>query len=156
MASLAARYYYHTNPHKLIPQIQLTMARYNNAENIDAYINEFPDEAKLRLEQMRAIIRKAAPSANEVISYGMPAYKVNGVLVYFAGYKQHIGFYPTGSGIAAFKQDITRYKNSKGAVQFPLDKPLPVTLITKMVKFRLKEDAEKARLKAAAKALKKK
>lgn len=116
--------------------------------NTDAYIAAFPEDVQALLRQMRNIIRKAAPNAQEVISYGMPAYKCNGVLVYFAGYKGHIGFYPTGSGIAAFQKEIAKYKNSKGAVQFPLDKPLPVGLITKMVKFRLKQDAEQAKLKA--------
>lgn len=127
------------------------MAPYTKADNTDEYIAMFPDGVQEKLQQMRGIIRKAAPNAEEVISYGMPAYKVHSVLVYFAGYKAHIGFYPTGSGIAAFQKEITRYKNSKGAVQFPLDKPLPVNLITKMVKFRLAEDAEMAKLKAAAK-----
>lgn len=127
------------------------MAPYTKADNTDEYIAMFPDEVREKLQQMRGIIRKAAPNAEEVISYGMPAYKVNSVLVYFAGYKAHIGFYPTGSGIAAFQKEIARYKNSKGAVQFPLDKPLPVGLINKMVKFRLAEDAEMAKLKAAAK-----
>ena len=127
------------------------MAPYTKAENTDAYIAMFPDEVQEKMQQMRSIISKAAPKATEVISYGMPAYKVNSVLVYFAGYKAHIGFYPTGSGIAAFQNEIARYKNSKGAVQFPLDKPLPVGLINKMVKFRLAEDAEMAKVKAAAK-----
>ncbi len=127
------------------------MTPYTKADNTDAYIAMFPGEVQEKLQQMRGIIRKAAPIATEVISYGMPAYKVNSVLVYFAGYKAHIGFYPTGSGIAAFQNEIAKYKNSKGAVQFPLDKPLPVGLITKMVKFRLSEDADMAKLKAAKK-----
>jgi uncharacterized protein YdhG (YjbR/CyaY superfamily) len=127
------------------------MAPYTKAENTDAYIAMFPEEIQEKLQQMRGIICKAAPTATEVISYGMPAYKVNSVLVYFAGYNAHIGFYPAGSGIAAFQNEIAKYKNSKGAVQFPLDKPLPIGLITKMVKFRLSEDAEMAKLKAAKK-----
>ncbi len=119
-------------------------------KDIDSYIAAQPAEIQEQLLQMREIIRKAAPKATEVISYAMPAYKQNGVLVYFAGYKQHIGFYPTGSGIKAFADEIASYKNSKGAVQFPLDKPLPKGLISRMVKFRVKEDAEKAKLKKKA------
>lgn len=126
------------------------MTPYTKAENTDTYIAMFPENVQELLRQMRSIIHKAAPGAEEVISYGMPAFKVNGVLAYFAGYKGHIGFYPTGSGIAAFQKEIAGYKNSKGAVQFPLNKPLPAALITKMVKFRLKQDAEKAKLKKAA------
>ncbi|HVD98423.1 MAG TPA: DUF1801 domain-containing protein [Cytophagaceae bacterium] len=120
-------------------------------KNIDDYIATFPEDTRALLERMRVIIRKAAPKAEEVISYNMPAFRQYGVLVYFAGYKNHIGFYPTGSGIMAFKEEIANYKNSKGAVQFPLDKPLPVGLITKMVKYRVQEDKEKASLKAKMK-----
>jgi uncharacterized protein YdhG (YjbR/CyaY superfamily) len=120
-------------------------------KNIDDYIATFPEDTRALLERMRVIIRKAAPKAEEVISYNMPAFRQYGVLVYFAGYKNHIGFYPTGSGIMAFKEEIANYKNSKGAVQFPLDKPLPVGLITKMVKYRVQEDKEKASLKAKKK-----
>lgn len=115
---------------------------------IDQYISTFPIETQILMEKLREIIKKAAPKAEEVISYKMPAFKQNGVLVYFAGYKNHIGFYPTGSGIRAFQKEIADFKNSKGAVQFPLDKSLPVGLITKMVKFRVKEDLEKAKAKA--------
>jgi len=117
------------------------------ATNIDQYIDTFPKDIQLILEEMRAIIHKAAPKAEEVISYKMPAIKQNSVLVYFAGYKNHIGFYPTGSGIEAFQKEISKYKNSKGAVQFPIDKKLPAALITKMVKFRVKQDAERAKTK---------
>ena len=117
------------------------------ANTIDQYIDTFPKETQLILEQMRAIIRKAAPKAEEVISYKMPAFKQGEVLVYFAGYKKHIGFYPTGSGIAAFKKEISAYKNSKGAVQFSLDDKLPAALISKMVKFRIKDAAERTKAK---------
>ena len=111
---------------------------------IDLYISTFPKEVQIRLEEIRTIIRKAAPKAEEVISYGMPAYKIHAVLVYFAGYKNHIGFYPTGEGIKAFEDQLEKFKWSKGAVQFPLDQKLPVKLITAMVKYRIKSDAEKA------------
>lgn len=120
-------------------------------KDTDSYIASFPDEIREKLEQMRSIIRKAAPDAEEVISYAMPAYKQNGMLVYFAGYKSHIGFYPTASGIREFGKEFTKYKSSKGAVQFPLDKPLPVGLITRIVKFRVKENKEKAARKVTAK-----
>lgn len=118
---------------------------------VNDYIAAQPAELQPLLEQVRATIRKAAPDAEEVISYGMPAYKQHQVLVYFAGYKKHIGFYPTGSGIEAFKDKFTDYKWSKGAVQFPLDAPLPLALITKMVKFRMKDDAQRMKEKMAAK-----
>jgi uncharacterized protein YdhG (YjbR/CyaY superfamily) len=112
----------------------------------------FPIQTQKLLQKLRLTIHKIAPKAEEVISYGMPAFKINGsVLVYFAGYKAHIGFYPTGTGIAAFKKEIAAYKNSKGAVQFPLDKPLPLELIKKMVKFKLQENTEKAELKKVKK-----
>ncbi|HSY61728.1 MAG TPA: DUF1801 domain-containing protein [Cytophaga sp.] len=125
------------------------------AENIDEYIASFPKETQELLYQMRTIISKAAPVAEEVISYGMPAFKMHTVLVYFAGYKNHIGFYPTSSGIREFQEQISGYKNSKGAVQFPLDKPLPVKLIKEITIFRLKEDIAKAAMKAAKKTVKK-
>lgn len=115
--------------------------------NVDEYISAFPVETKILLEQLRSTIKKAAPKAEEVISYGMPAYKINGMLVYFAGYKKHIGFYPTSSGIAHFKKDLSIYKGAKGSVQFPLDKKLPLALISKIVKFRLAENSEKAKSK---------
>lgn len=118
---------------------------------IDLYIATFPKEVQLRLEEIRTIIRKAAPKSEEVISYGMPAYKIHSVLVYFAGYKSHIGFYPTGDGIKAFENQFEKYKWSKGAVQFPLDRKLPVKLITAMVKYRIKADSEKAAEKKIAK-----
>lgn len=126
------------------------------AQNIDEYISIFPVQTQKLLQQMRLTIHKAAPKAVEVISYGMPAFALNGVLVYFAGYKAHIGFYPTGTGIAAFKKEIAAYKNSKGAVQFPLDTPLPLDLIKKMVKFRVEQNRMKAEIKQAKSAASKK
>lgn len=117
------------------------------ATDVDAYIAEFSPLVQKMLKELRATIKKAAPKAEESISYMMPAYKLNGPLVYFGAYEKHIGFYPTGSGIDAFKKEITAYKSSKGAVQFPLDKPLPLALIEKMVKFKMKENLLKAELK---------
>jgi uncharacterized protein YdhG (YjbR/CyaY superfamily) len=115
--------------------------------DIDEYISDFPKETQLLLSEMRETISKAAPAAEEIISYGMPAFKLNGVLVYFAGYKNHIGFYPTASGIEQFKKEISKYKNAKGSVQFPLDQNLPLNLISRIVKFRVSENLLKAKLK---------
>ncbi|XZF15273.1 DUF1801 domain-containing protein [Chitinophagaceae bacterium MMS25-I14] len=114
---------------------------------INEYISRFPPQTQKLLEQMRKAIQQAAPDATEVISYGMPAFKQHGVLVYFAGYDRHIGFYPTSSGIKNFQQEFARYKSSKGAVQFPLDEPLPLDLVKRIVTFRVKEDSEKTALK---------
>ena len=116
-------------------------------KDIDHYIASFPEETQMVLDKMRAIIKKAAPQAVELISYGMPAFRLNGNLVYFAAWKTHIGFYPTSSGIAVFKKELAGYNSSKGAVQFPLEKPLPAALITKIVKFRVKEDLLKSKAK---------
>ena len=113
------------------------------------YQSRFPEDIRGRLERIRTIIQKAAPKAKEVISYAMPAFKQHGVLVYFAAYEKHIGFYPTSSGIEIFKKELDPYVWSKGAIQFPHDKPLPVGLITKIIKFRVKEDQEKADQKKA-------
>ncbi len=120
-------------------------------QNIDQYISGFSGPVCEMLQQMRAIIGKAAPEAEEVISYGMPAFRCSGALVYFAAFKNHIGFYPTSSGIRNFTDGLKAYKTSKGAVQFPLGQPLPAALITKIVKFRVRENQEKALLKKAAK-----
>jgi uncharacterized protein YdhG (YjbR/CyaY superfamily) len=109
--------------------------------SIDEYIALQDKSIQTLLLEMRAIIQKAAPKATEVISYSMPAFKLKKILVYFAGYKNHIGFYPHGSPIVAFKKELAAYKTSKGAIQFPLDKPLPKKLITSIVKFRLAEEA---------------
>jgi uncharacterized protein YdhG (YjbR/CyaY superfamily) len=118
-----------------------------NFKNVAEYISLFPENVRPLLQQMHVTILKAAPKAEEVISYQMPAYKYFGILVYFAGYKNHIGFYPTASGIEVFKKELSVYKGAKGSVQFPLDKPLPVSLITKIVKFKLKENVEKEKSK---------
>jgi uncharacterized protein YdhG (YjbR/CyaY superfamily) len=116
-------------------------------ENIDQYIANFPVETQKLLQQVRETIHKAVPAVKEIISYGMPAFKQNTVLVYFAGYAKHIGFYPTASGIETFKDEFNSYKWSKGAVQFPLDKPLPLDLITRITKFKAARDLEKAKKK---------
>ncbi|HEX5154168.1 MAG TPA: DUF1801 domain-containing protein [Parafilimonas sp.] len=113
-------------------------------KDTDEYISVFPEATQKILQQLRNTIKKAAPKAVEVISYNMPAFKQNTVLVYFAGYDKHIGFYPTPSALDAFKEEIAVYKNSKGAVQFPLNERLPLALITKMVKFRVARAQEKS------------
>ncbi len=119
----------------------------NSSIGIDEYIGSFPTDTQELLKQLLATIRETAPEAEEVISYQMPAFKLNGMLVYFAGYKNHIGFYPTSSGISAFKDELSNYKSSKGTVQFPLDKPLPLELIRKIVQFRIHENFHKAQIK---------
>jgi uncharacterized protein YdhG (YjbR/CyaY superfamily) len=117
------------------------------ASTVDEYIAAFPKEVQQLLKQMRAAIKAAAPKAEEVISYGMPGYKHHGMLVYFAGYKNHIGFYATPAGHKAFEKALSKYKQGKGSVQFPLDNPMPLALITKIVKFRAKENELKANTK---------
>jgi len=108
-------------------------------KTIDEYIKTFPTNTRKTLTDMRNIIQKSAPVAKEKISYNMPAFEWNGILVYFAAYKNHLGFYPTSSGMKAYKDELTPYKFSKGAIQFPLNQPLPNKLISKIVKFRLEE-----------------
>lgn len=112
-------------------------------ESVDDYISIQTKEVQKRLESIRKTIKETAPEAEECISYQMPAYKLNGPLVYFAAYKNHIGFYPTGTGIAAFQKEIEGYKSSKGAVQFSLDQTIPHDLIRKMVLFKKDENLKK-------------
>lgn len=119
--------------------------------NIDTYISQFPPEIQLILNQMRNLILQAAPESKEVISYQMPAFQYKGILVYFAAYAKHIGFYPMPSAIEKFKSELTEYKTSKGAVQFPINQPLPEDLITRMVQFRVRENEMKADLKVSSK-----
>ena len=116
--------------------------------NVDEYISTYPKDVQQVLLQLRALIKKAAPGATELISYRMPAYKLNGVLVYFAAHKNHIGFYATPTGHKAFIKDLAVYKSGKGSVQFPLDNPLPDALITRIVKFRVQQNSEKTRGKS--------
>jgi uncharacterized protein YdhG (YjbR/CyaY superfamily) len=112
-------------------------------DDIDSYIASFPEDTRALLEQIRSTVRKAAPEAKEIINYGMPTFVLNRNLVHFAAFKNHIGFYPTPSGIEAFKKELSVYEGSKGSVQFPLNKPIPLDLITRIVKFRVKETLEK-------------
>lgn len=117
---------------------------------IDEYIARFPIEVQQLLEQVRHTIREAAPDAEECISWKIPTFKQCGNVVHFAGYKSHIGFYPTASGIEVFKDELSGYKTSKGTIQFPLDKPIPLKLIAKIVRFRVKENLKEAALKSEA------
>jgi len=114
-------------------------------KTIDEYIALFPIKTQEMLQQIRKSIQNAAPDAVEVLSYKMPAFKQNKVLVYFAAYEKHIGFYPTGDGIEAFKAEFSDFKWSKGAVQFPLNEPLPLDLITRITKFKAEKDLEKVK-----------
>jgi uncharacterized protein YdhG (YjbR/CyaY superfamily) len=123
------------------------MAKPEKAQDIDGYISQFPDDVRVILEQVRKAIRKAAPDATEVISYQMPAFKQHGILVYFAAWKKHIGLYPPISGEKAIEKAVARYAGPKGNLQFPLDEPMPLNLIERIVKLRVKQNAEKAAAK---------
>lgn len=125
-------------------------------QNVDEYIASFPKDTQKLLKQLRTTIKKAAPQAEEVISYQMPAYNFHGKLVYFAAYEKHIGLYPMPSAIENFKKELAGYNTSKGTVQFPLDKALPLSLIAKITAFRVKENLQKAELKAKPRPMSKK
>ena len=118
---------------------------------IDEYIKTFPKATQKILEEIRATIRAAAPDAQEKISYQMPTFFLHGNLVHFAAFKNHIGFYPVPTGIAKFKKELSVYEQGKGSVQFPLDKPMPLDLITRIVKFRVNENLARAKVKAKVK-----
>ena len=119
----------------------------NFSNSIDVYISGFPENIQTILEEIRKTIRHAAPETQEAISYGIPTFVFHGNLVHFAANKKHIGFYPAPSGIDAFKTELSVYKGAKGSVQFPLDKPMPLELITEIVKFRVLENQERAKAK---------
>ena len=120
-------------------------------ESIEEYISNFPPEVQEILKTLRKVIQESAPDATEKISYQMPTFDLHGNLVHFAAFKNHIGFYPAPSGIEAFKEELSQYKGAKGSVQFPIDKPLPYELISKIVKFRVTENIKQAESKAKAK-----
>ncbi len=125
------------------------------AENIDSYIAEFPIHVQKSLKQLRKLIKKIVPTATEAIKYGMPTFVLQGNLVHFAAYQNHIGFYPTPDVIIHFEKQLSNYQTSKGAIQFPINEPLPFELIEQMVIYRLKILHEKLDLKALAKKSKK-
>lgn len=115
----------------------------NSIDSTDQYIRQFPEEVQLLLQQVREAIRSAAPKATEKISYAMPTFYLNGNLVHFAAYKKHIGFYPGPDALRQFADEVAKFKNSKGAIQFPLDAPLPLGLIKKIVHHRVQENHAK-------------
>lgn len=124
-----------------------TKPKSNSAKNIDEYIAGFPLLVQERMKKLRATIKKTAPAAEESISYGIAAFKLQGVLLYFAGFKNHIGLYPVPRNNEAFKKELASFKGGKGTAQFPHEKPLPIGLVTRIVKFKLKEKKEKKNLK---------
>ena len=111
-------------------------------KNIDDYIAGFPEFVQNKLQQVRTTIKQVVPGAEETISYAIPTFKLNGNLVHFAAFKHHIGFYPTPSGIKEFERELSFYKQGKGSVQFPFDKPMPLDLIIKIVQYRVKKNSE--------------
>jgi len=126
-----------------------------NPNGIDDHIEKFPKDVQVILERVRATIRKAAPHAEETIKYGIPTFTLHGNLVHFAGFKNHIGFYPTPSGIEQFKKELSVYEGAKGSVKFPLNKPIPYALISKIVKFRVKENLARTTAKEKKKTVSK-
>jgi len=114
-----------------------------NFSTIDKYISTFPKDVQKKLESIRQTIKKSAPGAEETISYQIPAFKLNGPLIYFAGFKNHVSLYPAPRAAAEFKKELSEYKGGKGTVQFPLDKPIPLSLIRRIVKYRIKENFNK-------------
>ena len=129
----------------------MAMTMNSKVETIDEYIGCFPKDIQKLLNSMRSTISKAAPAAEEAMKYGLPTLVLEGNLVHFGAFKNHIGFYPAPSGIIAYKKELAVYESSKGAVQFPFDKPLPLALITRIVKFRITENLEKAKAKGKKK-----
>jgi uncharacterized protein YdhG (YjbR/CyaY superfamily) len=119
----------------------------NTVNSIDEYIAKFPEEVQRILNELRAVIKESAPDAEERISYQMPTFALKGNLVHFAAYKNHIGFYPTPNGIQAFKKELSIYEGAKGSIKFPIDRPLPLELISKIVKFRVTENLKNAKNK---------
>lgn len=132
---------------KFPTRIEPKMSKFLERNAIDEYISRFPAEVQAILEDVRTTIRRAAPLAQEVISYQMPAFRQDGILVYFAAWKNHIGFYPPISGDEALEKAVAQYAGPKGNLQFPLDKPIPFHLITRIVKLRVKQNNEKAEAK---------
>jgi uncharacterized protein YdhG (YjbR/CyaY superfamily) len=130
-----------------IAEMRLNMAKTQKPSDIDGYISQFPADVQAVLQQVRGTIRRAAPDAEEVISYQIPAFRQHGILVYFAAWKEHIGLYPPISGDKAIEKAIARYTGPKHNLQFPLDEPMPLDLIGRIVKLRVKQNVEKAAAK---------
>ncbi|MDB5281119.1 MAG: hypothetical protein JWO06_194 [Bacteroidota bacterium] len=129
----------------------ITMKKTTSPQDIDEYVAGFPADVQVLLQQVRATIKKAAPKAQEAIKYGIPTFTLNGNLVHFGGFKNHIGFYPTPRVLEEFKKDLAGYKGAKGSVQFPINKPMPLSLISRIVKFRVKKITEKEKTKTSKK-----
>lgn len=127
------------------------MAKMKAAASVDEYISAADPKAKKALKDIRNTIKSAAPKAEEVISYQIPGYKYHGMLAFFAAWKDHISFYPAPWGAEALKKEMSAYKGSKGTIKFPLDKPMPLTLIKKMVKYRIKQNEMRAAVKSSTK-----
>ena len=123
----------------------MDMVSKSHLRTIDEYISEFPENVRLILEELRRVIREAAPQAEEAMRYGIPTFRLNGNLVHFAAFKHHIGFYPTPSAIEAFKEELFPYKQAKGSVQFPMDKQMPYDLVRKIVTYRVAENLERGK-----------
>lgn len=123
------------------------MKKKGTPKSVEEYIANYPEDIQVKLKKIRTIILENVPDVEELISYQMPAYKYLGVLVYFGAHKNHIGFYPLPSAIKAFKKELVNYQTSRGAIQFPLDQPLPIELIGTMVSFRIAENEDKAIMK---------
>ena len=123
------------------------MIKKPTSKEIDKFISAFPEDVQEILNKVRETIREAAPDAEETINYGIPTFTLNGNLVHFSAFKTHIGFYPTPTGVEKFKKELSRYEGAKGSVKFPLDKPIPYALISKIVEFRVKENLAKAKKK---------
>jgi uncharacterized protein YdhG (YjbR/CyaY superfamily) len=124
---------------------EIVEGTHNTSDSIDAYISKFPPEVQEILNTLRKVIQESAPEAKEKISYQMPTFDLHGNLVHFAAYKNHIGFYPAPSGVDAFKHELSPYKWAKGSIQFPLDKPLPYELVSRIVKFRADENMKQVK-----------
>jgi len=120
------------------------MKKRKASETIDSYIAAYPKDVRILLQELRKAIRLSAPGAEETISYQMPAFRLNGILVYFAAFKNHIGFFPTASAVEAFKKELSPFDTSKGTIRFPLDKPVPLALVKRIVKYRVKQVNEKS------------
>jgi uncharacterized protein YdhG (YjbR/CyaY superfamily) len=114
-------------------------------KDIDDYISRYPAEVQQLLQKMRVAIQQAAPKATETISYSIPAFRLEGILVWFAAFKNHIGFYPRTDAIKVFKKELSAYKGAKGSVQFPFDQPLPLALVNRIVKFRVKQNLSRTK-----------
>ena len=119
-------------------------------KTMDEYISTFPEEVQHILNELRQTIREAAPEAEETINYQIPTFALHGNLVHFAAFEKHIGFYPTPSGMEAFKKELSSYKSAKGSVQFPIDQPLPLPLLRRIVEYRVKENVERKQKKKAS------